>query len=938
MERLLARPVDGPRNRLGWLLATFCYTWATHALTLALSAIDTRFQALWLSNGVFLVALLLAPVRLRAELCLAAFLAYVLSGGMFGGAGTVTLVRALCYTIEAMIACLLIERTPGGRIDLTRLRGFSYFLVATGGVAPMISGAVWNVWQTFQGHPLTPNELVHWQVSHALGLLVMVPAILAIYSRIIVGWNLTISEISETVFHALAILGIASAVFAQPFAILYLIIPFLCLAAFRTGFLGASLAVIVVAVVATTFTVLGMGPITHTSGDPVTRIFLIQVFVACCTLTSLPICVVLTDRKRLSISLSASERRFRELADAAPIGIFTIAPDLRITYANQELAQISGRPVEILLTERIGASLEPETRQAMEAALRTCNSECRLAEMSFAIRREDGERWFQVHFGPTQDDGERQNGWIGTVMDVTALRRSEQRAMSAVAARSRFLAVMSHEVRTPMTGVLATFELLAQQSRQIDWPIPDMPRLIASTQAQARSLMGILNNVLDQAKLDAGRLQLEAVDFDPMMVLADVAEVFVAQAQAKGIILNYSASGPGRVTGDPGRLQQIAANLLSNALKFTADGSVTLSCRDDGSEFYAVVVEDTGIGISSEAMASITEPFTQAERSTNRRFGGTGLGLSIVGDIANAMGGKLEIESAIGIGSTFTVKLPKFFGISAPSSEFENSGPPEPAPLTTSMPEIPAVVESKAVSPRNDTGQGVKVLVVDDTDATRTAAVVQLQVMGHVAVGVSSGIEAILEAAKQQFDIILVDSAMPGMDGASTIRLLQLLPTVHGIASLIGFTAYTQSELQQDLLDAGARGILTKPFTSADLQKVLSTTLARPRDPISTDAQDMADFLDNLAAYPPPMRMNICATLATDIERLKKDLKTPSAHRALHSLKGVAGSFGLTALYNACAFYENCPDDRRIKELAENLVEISTVSALAAVKGATGSD
>jgi two-component system, sensor histidine kinase len=901
MERILARAEDAPYSRLTWLWVTFCYVAATNAMTMALADGDPRFRALWGSNAGFLAALLLAPRRHRAALCLVAFAGFLVSGLALGHGPAGIVVLSACHVIEVVVACTLIELGPGHRVDLTRLRGLSQFLVACFGPAPMVSCVLWFSWLTANGHPIPLQRALQWQVSHGLGLIILVPVILVSYSRIVLGHNVRRAEVAEALVHALGLLVVSAVVFAQPLAVLYLILPLICLAAFRSGFLGAGLSVVVVATVATLFTEHGLGPIYQTAQDPNVRILLIQLFVASCVLTALPICVVLTDRNRLNLSLSASERRFRELAEAAPIGILLIAPDHRITYANRELAVISGRSIDVLQTERIGQLLDDETRQKIDAALDACHAGCTgcsLAEVSFSQVRDGRMRWFQLHFAAMLDD-ERQGGWIGTVMDVTELRVARDRAMSAVEARTRFLAVMSHEVRTPMTGVLATFELLARQSAAIAWPIPDMPRLIASTQAQARGLMTILTNVLDQAKLENGRLDMEAIAFAPAVVLGDAVEIYHDQAAAKGIALTYDGKGPEQVVGDSGRLFQAVSNLLSNALKFTQNGAVDVTCEDIGDGTYRIAVTDTGIGIPPEATAAIVEPFAQAERSTNRRFGGTGLGLSIVRDLAEAMGGRLEIASTVGVGSRFSLVLPTASGVTLAAA---SDGPTTPA----------AADRPDAGQAANDLA-GLRVLVVDDTDATRLAAQAQLHMIGCRAQGASGGLEAIAAALDGAFDLLLVDSAMPGLDGAGTIALLRLLPGPRGDVPILGFTAYSQGELQQDLLDAGAWGVIVKPFAAQDMQAAIRVAIAERADRARADTG--LDAI--LAGFTPDMHADLLASLARDLERLGQASAEADRARALHALRGVAGAFGFDELERMCRFVETCPADPAIAPLAD---------------------
>jgi PAS domain-containing protein len=245
--------------------------------------------------------------------------------------------------LETLVAYKLVEQSAGGRVNLTDLRGLVQFLIVCMGPAPMISAAIHAMYQMSQGGDVL-RDAVEWHLSHALGLIVATPLILASYSRLVLRKGPNHLKLGEPLFYSLAVLALTAIVFSQPLALIYLILPLVCLVSFRCGFLGAGMSAVVVAFVATALTVSGHGPIAATTGNAVTRIYLLQGFLACCVLTCLPIAVVLSERNRLTLSLSASERRFRELSQAAPIGIMTIDRDRRITYANRELEQIAGRP------------------------------------------------------------------------------------------------------------------------------------------------------------------------------------------------------------------------------------------------------------------------------------------------------------------------------------------------------------------------------------------------------------------------------------------------------------------------------------------------------------------------------------------------------------------------------------------------------------------
>jgi PAS domain S-box-containing protein len=1158
MDLLLTHTRTAPRHRLTWLAAVFVYVSVTSLLSLELTRIDSRFSALWLANAGVLAAMLVSPRSQHGELMLAAFAAMLLTKGVPGHDWRLAVVFAGANGVEIFLACRLIEQSPDRRVNLTGLRGLVQFLIICMGPAPMLSATLEAAYVTRLGGGFL-REAVDWHLSHALGMIVAVPPMLVSYSRLFLRKGPGRLRVGEPLFYSVAVLALTSIIFSQPLALIYLILPLVCLTSFRCGFLGAGMSAVVVAFAATALTVSGHGPIAATTSDPVTRIYLLQGFIACCVLTGLPIAVVLNERNGLNLSLSASERRFRHLSQAAPIGIMTIAPDRHITYANRELAQIAGRSVNQLLAERVGQSLDDTLRDQIDQALEASERSRTYADVAFGITRDGQDRWFQTRFAAIDDEDRQPVGWIGTVMDVTQLRHSEQRlaqserelrlladnvgdlicrldedgrvlyasaatgrlfdisprevegqsllgfveqqdrepvrqaladlalgarnqirsfrwitptgerrwveasfrsfsgtaaqgrlvatirdiserkaaeaailvkntqlqeanrllrlaedvarighwhydlasgkadwsplfaaihglpadqparagdyiallgaaqfaqmracakqaiaqgqrfrlaihvtppdgkprtiemqgqgevdgagelrglfgvcqditaqleiqetlrqardrALSAAQARARFLAVMSHEIRTPMTGVLATFELLSRHSAAIAWPLPDIPRLITATQAHARTLMTVLDDVLDQAKLEAGRMELECAAFDAGEVLAGAVDVFQSRARERGITLTLASPGPVPVTGDASRLNQVITNLLSNAIKFTPEGSITARIEKAAPASYRISITDTGIGIPPAAMERILEPFSQLDSSTSRQFGGTGLGLAIVNNLVSAMGGTLVVTANPGGGSVFAVTLPLAAPQAAPPS------PPLPSPSLPS-PALPCAEATPAIAP------GLRVLIVDDTEATRLAAQVHLQALGCQATGVPGGAEAIQAVMAGDFDAAMIDSAMPGLDGAATIRLLRHLPGRKGRLPILGFTAYSQQSRHRDLIEAGASHVIAKPFTAAMLQRGLDAVLKARADQRGEEANPLAGFM---AAFPPAAHGEMLAQLAIDLEGLGAVLRSPASgeaerDRAVHMLKGISGTYGLDVLEGTCGLFE----------------------------------
>jgi PAS domain S-box-containing protein len=407
-------------------------------------------------------------------------------------------------------------------------------------------------------------------------------------------------------------------------------------------------------------------------------------------------------------------------------------------------------------------------------------------------------------------DGSLRGGLVLT-RDVTEQRRlladlraAKDAAEAANIAKSQFLANMSHEIRTPMNGVLGLTELLLDTS--LDEDQRENLRLIKSS---GLALLEVINDILDFSKVESGRLELEAVDFDARRLLADLIAVAAVGAKTRGLPLRLEIDpdAPSRLVGDPVRLRQVLLNLVGNALKFTAQGGVTLAVKMMGRDGERVrvrfAVSDTGIGIPAEKLQSIFQPFSQADGSITRKYGGTGLGLTISARLAALMGGSLQVESVVGEGSTF--HFTASFPVGRASAAGVAFGPP-PSP-------------------------GLRVLLAEDNPVNQRVAQRLLEKQGHVVTIAGSGRQALAVLEGNDFDLILMDLEMPELDGFGATRALREWEACgRRRTPIVGLTAHALQGDRARCLAEGMDGYVSKPISPAALQHEIAVVLAVDRD------------------------------------------------------------------------------------------------------------
>jgi signal transduction histidine kinase/CheY-like chemotaxis protein len=398
------------------------------------------------------------------------------------------------------------------------------------------------------------------------------------------------------------------------------------------------------------------------------------------------------------------------------------------------------------------------------------------------------------------------------------LEGAKQKAEAAAVAKSEFLANMSHEIRTPMNAIIG-FAQLAQNSESF----ADQQLYLSKITASSKILLSIINDILDFSKVEAGKLELEQVRFRLQDMLQQIRDLFIEQARQKRLELQFSIDPqvPAWLIGDPLRLSQVLINLLSNAVKFTGQGKVVLrvdlALQVKAPETPAEVwlhfaVQDTGIGLSPEQCSNLFQAFSQADSSTSRKYGGTGLGLSIAQRLVQLMGGRIDVQSQAGIGSTFSFNIRSYRaessaeGKAAPRSDLSTppaNQPPEPG-LATALSTEPA------------SGAANRILLVEDNSYNQTLARIILQHAGFAVDVADHGEQALSQLKQQQYALVLMDVHMPTMDGYTATKLLRQQP-VYAKLPVIALTAHATEEFRRECLEAGMNDFIAKPFDARTL-------------------------------------------------------------------------------------------------------------------------
>ncbi|MFC0254649.1 MHYT domain-containing protein [Massilia consociata] len=645
----------------------------------------------------------------------------------------------------------------------------------------------------------------------------------------------------------------------------------------------------------------------------------------------------ISERRAIMQALRTSEAQFRSLIKNIPGISFrsALTGDWPMVFISDAVERVTGYPaVDFVGTpprRTFGAMIHATDRVRVAEEVEVALREERPYLIEYRLLHADGSvRWMWENGSGVRNDAGELSWLDGVILDITerrqieeALREAKEKAEQAAAARASFVANMSHEIRTPMNSILGFTDVLLDGELN-----KDQRRHLDTIRSAGRSLLRLLNEILDTAKLEKGAVELEQNDYNLLSLIDELSSTLAANARAKGLHLDiqYDPALPTGLRGDELRVRQVLTNLLDNAIKFTPSGTVTLRVRAEGDQL-CIIVSDTGIGIAQDRLQAIFDPFTQADASMTRRFGGTGLGTTICKQLVELMGGKIWAESEVGKGTSFHVHLPLVL------ARFAQQAPR---------------VRSAAVLPP------LRVLAADDVPQNLELLQLLMSRRGHTLTAVSDGAAVVELATSQQFDLVLMDFQMPVLDGLSATRAIRAHEAASGArrVPVIAMTASVLAEHRRASTEVGMDGFASKPVDWFSLSHEIARVLGIAHQAVDKDLEGIPkparEVLNRRAGLhrwsgKEDVYLEALDHFGRQYRELGSTLQMHAAagdHRELrmlaHKVRGVAANVGLEQLSDALSKLEQAtnavPTDEREAAAALESSTAALGEALAAIR------
>lgn len=598
----------------------------------------------------------------------------------------------------------------------------------------------------------------------------------------------------------------------------------------------------------------------------------------------------LTEQRALQQSLEEKEKQYRTLMNNTPGAVFRCLLDEHWTmkFISPSVADLTGYSPEEFTngTVTFAQIINNDDVVHIDEVIEKAIAEKNQYAVEYRIRHRSGKVVWVLDQGTINENSESDQKWIdGVLIDITtrheyeeSLKQAKQEAEAAAQAKQSFMANMSHEIRTPMNAIIGFSDIL------MDSPLSkEQQKHIITVNKSARSLLHLLNEVLDSAKLEKGKLDIHAEHFNLQALLDNIVSTFWLEAKRKDILLDLIIAdnvAPIYI-GDESRIRQVMNNLIGNAIKFTEQGSVTITVSQTPDKQLLFEVQDSGIGIAKHRLDAIFQPFEQADGTMTRRFGGTGLGTTISKQLVELMGGSIDANSEEGKGSCFYFTLPLQEGDINKVDVFSCN--------QLNLPKL-------------------QILVVDDIEQNIELLNILLSQAGHTVVTAQNGLEAIAAFEQQNFDVILMDIHMPECDGITACKEIREIEKVRCL-KITPIIALTASVLQQDKIttkQAGMNGFANKPVDinqlNHEIAKVLGLEVNKVTSNKMRDERKHINYDKGVLMWGSKEKLNMEIGLflsnhQQSILRLKDQKLSENEQKLiLHTLKGVAGNLALAKL------------------------------------------
>jgi len=550
-----------------------------------------------------------------------------------------------------------------------------------------------------------------------------------------------------------------------------------------------------------------------------------------------------TEEREQELRKQNAQERLRLVVDASRDGLWDWDFGADRIFLSDRLKEIIGitAPGNTLPTQTARSFIHPDDRKRFYQLVEQSFADGNRCEMETRIVRADGSvGWVEVKAVASFDEEMAPHRIVCAVGDITKrreaeeqLRRARSEALEASEAKSKFVATVSHELRTPLNGIIGMLDLLSHASLNSDQqPLAD------TASDSARGLLAILDDLLDLSKLDANRLSLTPVEFDPHDIVQEVIHLFAPNAAQRdiGIFLEVDPEVPRTVIADKVRLRQIMSNLVGNAVKFTESGSVTVNVEQTdaggGKQQLRCTVADTGIGIARDMQERLFEPYVQASGRIQERFGGTGLGLAICKQLAEHMGGQIGVDSTPGKGSTFWFTIDVQAGTAQRPEIDRRAAASEVDPeRDRSASEGAGVAPQPAIDTPDRSDGKPHLLIAEDNEVNQRVITAMVTKLGYTYDVVGDGAQAVEAARDTAYDAILMDVQMPNIDGVMATRLIREEERdLDRHVPIIAITAHAMRGTREDYLAAGMSDFVPKPISVKTLALSLHKLCRRDAD------------------------------------------------------------------------------------------------------------